>query len=269
MMMVMTVMIMLTTTTMMMMVMPEKSETRQRTSAVGDGGAEHTESKFLASTLENSFILVTRVILFDVMEGPHGSGQAGESVLKHRFIKVTRWCADAWYTRGEDFTKSGFNPELNRRISVLYWSSVHQSRLYETFLHQTCNADKVPIYCERFSVPNLCTTALVPGRRVSSLGVNTVTASLFSSDLHDVQYNYNLPFDTTSNTQGTTGTDYTNKALLRTYSSINTNPQCSYSLNSCLCELSFVRNMCDSHVVQRSRCAFHIVRAQLRMCEAI
>ena len=59
MMMVMLVMIMLTTTTMMMMVMmmPEKSETRQRTSAVGDGGAEHTGSKFLASTLENSFIL--------------------------------------------------------------------------------------------------------------------------------------------------------------------------------------------------------------------
>ena len=136
MMMVMLVMIMLTTTTMMMMVMvmvmPEESETRQRTSAVGDGGAEHTGSKFLASTLENSFILVTRVILFGVMERPHGSGQAGESVLKHRFIKVTRWCADAWYTRGEDFTKSGFNPELNRRISVLYWSSVHQSRLFCT-----------------------------------------------------------------------------------------------------------------------------------------
>ena len=161
--------------------MPEKSETRQHTSAVGDGGAEHTGSKFLASTLENSFILVTRVILFGVMEGQHGSGQAGESVLKHRFKKVTRWCAVAWYTRGEDFTKSGFNPELNRRISVLYWSSVHQSRLYQTFLHQTCNDDKVPIYCERFSVPNLCTTALVPGRRVSSLGVNTVTASLFSA----------------------------------------------------------------------------------------
>ena len=134
MMMVMLVMIMLTTTTMMMMVMmmPEKSETRQRTSAVGDGGAEHTGSKFLASTLENSFILVTRVILFGVMEGQHGSGQTGESVLKNRFIKVTRWCADAWYTRGEDFTKLGWNPGLNRRISVLYWSSVHQSRLFCT-----------------------------------------------------------------------------------------------------------------------------------------
>ena len=103
MMMVMLVMIMLTTMMMMVMVMPEESETRQRTSAVGDGGAEHTGSKFLASTLENSFILVTRVILFGVMEGQHGSGQAGESVLKHRFIKVTRWCADVWYTRGEDF----------------------------------------------------------------------------------------------------------------------------------------------------------------------
>ena len=232
--MVMTVMIMLSTTTitmmmMMVMMMPEKSETRQRTSAVGDGGAEHTGSKFLASTLENSFILVTRVILFGVMEGQHGSGQTGESVLKHIFIKVTRWCADAWYTRGEDFTKSGFNPELNRRMSVLYWSSVHQSRLYQTFLHQTCNADKVPIYCERFSVPNLCTTALVPGRRVSSLGVNTVTASLFSaiSTIYNTTTICSLIPPQIPKAL-LTGTDYTNKALLRTYSSINTSPQCSY-----------------------------------------
>ena len=189
-------------------------------------------------------------------------------MLKHRFKKVTRWCADAWYTRGEDFTKSGFNPELNRRISVLYWSSVHQRRLYQTCLHQTCNADKVPIYCERFSVPNLCTTALIPGRRVSSLGVNTVTASLFSaiSTIYNTTTICSLIPPQIPKAL-LTGTDYTNKALLRTYSSINTSPQ--LLLNSCLCELSFVRNMCDSHVVQRSRCAFHIVRAQLRMCEAI
>ena len=84
MMMVMTVMIMLTTTTMMMMVMvmvmPEESETRQRTSAVGDGGAEHTGSKFLAlwRTLSSWW---QGWFFFDVMEGQHGSGQAGESVL--------------------------------------------------------------------------------------------------------------------------------------------------------------------------------------------